>query len=152
MCNVHGLIVFSSSRGMEWYTFWPWGHVKVMWPKVNWWPWPYEAMVYIFRCVSTRGSQWCFSPPLIVHHSVKVKLHKHTLAICSLYCVGCGWNGNWTIQGWNWRRGIGIWMALLAVSETAQAHTCNNPLVRANRVRATGTCTDPQRKTMDTQW
>ena len=25
--TVHGLIVFSSSRRIEWYTFWPWDHV-----------------------------------------------------------------------------------------------------------------------------
>ena len=32
---VHGL-VFSSSRRIEWYTFWPWGDVKVTWPELRW--------------------------------------------------------------------------------------------------------------------
>ena len=57
--TMHGLIVFSSSRRIEWYTFWPWGHVNVAWPEVNWIPWPYEVIIYIFRCVSTREYRWC---------------------------------------------------------------------------------------------
>ena len=51
--------MFSASRRIEWYTFWPWGHVKVTWPEVTSWPWPYEVIRYIFRCVLTRGSRWC---------------------------------------------------------------------------------------------
>ena len=40
-------------------TIWSWGRVNVTWPEVNWWPWPYEVMISIFLCVSTRGSRWC---------------------------------------------------------------------------------------------
>ena len=34
--TVHGLVVFSSSRPIEWwYTYWAWGHVKVTWLEVT---------------------------------------------------------------------------------------------------------------------
>ena len=32
---MHGHIVFKSSIRIEWYAFWPWGHVKVTWPEVS---------------------------------------------------------------------------------------------------------------------
>ena len=40
----------------EWYAWWPWGYVEVTWPEVNLWPWPGEVIIYIFRCISMRGS------------------------------------------------------------------------------------------------
>ena len=57
--TVHCVIVFSSSRRIEWSTFWHWGHVKVTWPEVNWWPWSSEVILYIFQCIATRWSRWC---------------------------------------------------------------------------------------------
>ena len=54
----HCVYLIKTHRMIYLGTFWPWGHVKVTWPEFNWWPWPYEIMICIFRCVSKRGSRW----------------------------------------------------------------------------------------------
>ena len=53
--SAYDLIVFSSSRRIEWYTFWPWGHMT--WGQlVTLTLWGHH--IYILWCVSTRGSRW----------------------------------------------------------------------------------------------
>ena len=54
------LIVFNLSSRIEWYTFWPWGQIKVTRPEVASCFWPYEVSICVFRCISTRGSRWCY--------------------------------------------------------------------------------------------
>ena len=54
LCSAH------HSRRSERFTFGLWGHIKLTWPVVNSWSWPYEIAIYenIFRCVSMRAFRW----------------------------------------------------------------------------------------------
>ena len=65
--RVCDLLVFSSSKHIQWYAIWPIltkPELETTWPQFTWplvklWPWPLGGKKkYIFWCVSTRGARW----------------------------------------------------------------------------------------------
>ena len=59
--GAHGLIVFVSSRRIDWYAIWPMltylgHHVTLTWGQI--FKLIFKIKMYMFRCVSTKESRW----------------------------------------------------------------------------------------------